>query len=121
MSSVLTSWKDIAQYMGKGVRTVQRWEADFGLPVHRPANSPRHVVVALPEEIDDWIRRQVWVHKKHFEPDVERLLAEIGALRRENAELRHRLSAWEPDAFPRGQDGAEAASLSDSGLVCPQS
>ena len=25
-SAVLSSWKDIARYMGKGVRTVQRWE-----------------------------------------------------------------------------------------------
>lgn len=121
MSRVLTSWKDIAQYMGKGVRTVQRWEADFGLPVHRPAGSPRHVVVALPVEIDDWIRRQMWVHEKHSEPDVERLLAEISALRKENAELRHRLGAWEPDASPRSPDGDDAASLNEADGACPES
>jgi hypothetical protein len=27
-TSVLTSWKEIAQYVGKGVRTVQRWERE---------------------------------------------------------------------------------------------
>ena len=35
-SAVLSSWKDIARYMGKGVRTVQRWERHLGLPVRRP-------------------------------------------------------------------------------------
>jgi hypothetical protein len=33
MSSTLTSWKEIGQYLGKGVRTVQRWEQQMGLPV----------------------------------------------------------------------------------------
>lgn len=34
-AQVFTSWKEIARYMGKGVRTVQRWEQDFGLPVRK--------------------------------------------------------------------------------------
>jgi len=33
--AVLTSWKEIAAYFGIGVRTVQRWERQFGLPVER--------------------------------------------------------------------------------------
>lgn len=32
---ILACWKDIARYMGKGVRTVQRREQQFGLPVQR--------------------------------------------------------------------------------------
>ena len=109
MSRVLTSWKDIAQYLGKGVRTVQRWEVDFGLPVRRPDNAARHVVIALPDEIDEWVRRQSWVHEKHSEPDVERLLGEISALRIENAELRRRLSEHEPAALSKVPDGAEVS------------
>jgi hypothetical protein len=31
----LDSWKEIASYLGRGVRTVQRWECEEGLPVHR--------------------------------------------------------------------------------------
>ena len=31
----LDSWKEIAAYLGRGIRTVQRWERDEGLPVHR--------------------------------------------------------------------------------------
>ena len=33
----LESWKDIATYLDKDVRTVQRWEKDAGLPVCRPS------------------------------------------------------------------------------------
>jgi hypothetical protein len=31
----LDSWKEIAAYLKRGVRTVQRWERTSGLPVHR--------------------------------------------------------------------------------------
>jgi hypothetical protein len=53
-NQLLTSWKEIAAHLGKGVRTVQRWERELGLPVRRPAEN-RHIVVALAEELDDWI------------------------------------------------------------------
>jgi hypothetical protein len=55
---VLTSWKEIAAYMGKGVRTVQRWEAEMELPVRRPA-ADRHIVLAFPAELDTWARRKI--------------------------------------------------------------
>ena len=51
---LLTSWKEIAAHLGKGVRTVQRWERLLGLPVKRPAEN-RHIVMARAEELDDWI------------------------------------------------------------------
>ena len=54
-SPVLTSWKEIAAYLGKGVRTVQRWEEELRLPVRRPYGLDKHVVVALPEELDKWM------------------------------------------------------------------
>jgi len=52
---VLTSWKDIAHYMGKGVRTVQRWEQDFGLPVRRPLGSSKKAILARPGDLDAWV------------------------------------------------------------------
>jgi hypothetical protein len=53
---ILTSWKEIAGYLGKGVRTVQRWECCFGLPVRRPINNNRHTaIMAIREEIDLWV------------------------------------------------------------------
>jgi hypothetical protein len=54
-SVVLTSWKEIARYMGKGVRTVQRWEQDFGLPVRRPQGSNKKAVLARPRDLDAWV------------------------------------------------------------------
>lgn len=55
-SGVLNSWKEIAAYLNRGVRTVQRWESALRLPVHRPKGKNRSAVIALREEIDDWLR-----------------------------------------------------------------
>ena len=54
-SELLTSWKDIANYLGKGVRTVQRWEQQFGLPVRRPIEKSRGIVHATRGELDRWL------------------------------------------------------------------
>lgn len=54
-TAVLTSWKDIARYMGKGVRTVQRWEQDFALPVRRPCGSNKKAILARPCDLDAWV------------------------------------------------------------------
>jgi CheY-like chemotaxis protein len=55
-SSILNSWKEIAHYLGRGVRTVQRWERDLGLPVHRPKGQDRSATLALTSELDQWLR-----------------------------------------------------------------
>jgi hypothetical protein len=55
MEKVLTSWKEIAAYFGKGVRTVQRWELQLGLPVRRPKDSNKNIVMALQTELSTWI------------------------------------------------------------------
>jgi hypothetical protein len=55
-SAVLTSWKDIARYLGKGVRTVQRWESQLGLPVRRPNGaSQKSAVVLYRGDVDAWV------------------------------------------------------------------
>jgi predicted DNA-binding transcriptional regulator AlpA len=51
----LTSWKEIAAYMGCAVRTVQRYEHQSGLPVRRPTGKSRGSVIATRAEIDAWI------------------------------------------------------------------
>src|SRR5690349_4445174 len=53
---ILNSWKEIASYLGRGVRTVQRYEEKLGLPVHRPAAKNRSAVVAFSDEIERWLR-----------------------------------------------------------------
>ncbi len=55
---LLTSWKEIASYLGKGVRTVQRWEQQFALPVRRPNEKTKGIVHATREELDQWLRDQ---------------------------------------------------------------
>ena len=52
---LLNSWKEIAAYLDRGVRTVQRWEATMGLPVHRPKGRLHSSVFALAHEIDRWL------------------------------------------------------------------
>ncbi len=56
MADVLSSWKEIAAYFGKGVRTVQRWEHELGLPVHRP-KADKNVILAYQSELKVWLSR----------------------------------------------------------------
>ncbi|HXB72625.1 MAG TPA: hypothetical protein VNY05_30595 [Candidatus Acidoferrales bacterium] len=54
----LESWKEIASYLKKGVRTVQRWEQTEGLPVRRLGQDRTGLVFAYKSEIDAWWREQ---------------------------------------------------------------
>ena len=54
---ILHSWKGIAAYLEKDVRTCSRWAQDLGLPVHHVnGDSSRSKVFAYREEIDEWLR-----------------------------------------------------------------
>ena len=50
----LDAWKEIARYLDRDVRTVQRWEQYEGLPVHRHHHQKRGSVYAYAAEIDRW-------------------------------------------------------------------
>jgi hypothetical protein len=52
----LTGWKEIATYLDKAVRTVQRWERDFDLPVRRVSDDRVSSVYAFSTDLDDWLR-----------------------------------------------------------------
>jgi phage terminase Nu1 subunit (DNA packaging protein) len=54
--TVLNSWKEIAEYVGRGIRTLQRWERDHGFPVHRPSGKQRSAVFAVATEIERWLK-----------------------------------------------------------------
>lgn len=78
----LSGWKQVANYMNQGVRTVQRWEKQIGLPIHRiRASGP---VVAFAEELDAWERSRP-THHIHLidqlRTKVERLEAEVLSLK----------------------------------------
>lgn len=50
----LESWKAIAAYLNRDVRTAKRWEVREGLPIHRHQHESRSSVYAYPREIDLW-------------------------------------------------------------------
>lgn len=54
----LETWGEIAGYLGREIRTVQRWEKTMGLPVRRLAAGPDKLsrVFALKHEVDAWWR-----------------------------------------------------------------
>ncbi|HJX84695.1 MAG TPA: hypothetical protein VJ723_10160, partial [Candidatus Angelobacter sp.] len=53
----LDSWKDIATYLDRDIRTAMRWEKN-GLPVHRVPGGQRQAVFAYTDEIDSWLVSQ---------------------------------------------------------------
>ncbi len=53
-SDRLDSWKEIAVYLKRSVRTVTRWEREEGLPVHRHLHSKSGTVYAYEAELDAW-------------------------------------------------------------------
>ncbi len=50
----LDSWKEIAAFLQRDVRTVQRWEKQAGLPVHRHSAEQLRAVYAYRSELDAW-------------------------------------------------------------------
>ena len=54
VESALESWKEIAAYLQRDVRTVTRWEKSEGLPVHRHLHRSRSSVYAYPSQLDAW-------------------------------------------------------------------
>lgn len=56
---IFGSWKEIAEYLGRDVRTCQRYERELGLPVHRLDESAKARVFAYRDEIDAWRDRRL--------------------------------------------------------------
>ena len=52
----LDSWKEIATFFARAERTVKRWEAERGLPVHRVPGNGRSAVFAYTDELADWLK-----------------------------------------------------------------
>lgn len=53
--SILNSWKEIASYLDRGVRTAQRWELELQLPVRRIGRGKRSPVYADVSELKFWM------------------------------------------------------------------
>lgn len=50
----LDSWKEIACYLQRSIRCVQRWERKKGLPILRHAHAKGSSVYAFRQELDRW-------------------------------------------------------------------
>lgn len=96
---ILNGWKSIAKHLGMGVRTVQRYERQMGLPIRRPAGKLRGAVLATKSELDAWIAaspiRQAFQlantssqHYSHSLNAVKAGVAEAHALREQMVSLR---------------------------------
>lgn len=98
---MLNSWKEIASYLGRGVRTVQRWELELGLPIHRIGKGKRSPVYATIAELNFWISTSDAARVQQPRPqqiertpknggaiqDSHRLLASLHELARNMAEI----------------------------------
>jgi hypothetical protein len=65
----LDGWKEIAAHLGRGVRTVQRWEADLGMPVHRMVTGRGETVYAFAGELNKW-RQTAEAKRGEQEPET---------------------------------------------------
>lgn len=52
----LDTWKEIAVYLGREVRTAQRWAKREGLPVHRHFHAKASTIYAFKHEVDAWLQ-----------------------------------------------------------------
>jgi hypothetical protein len=93
--SILTSWKEIAEYVGKGIRTIQRWEGQMGFPMRRMRHGRKSTVLAVPREIEAWLQSQPLFGEQLGSEESERtaLLRALNALRSENRKLRRQLAS----------------------------
>ena len=54
-NEILSGWKEIARYLDRGVRTVQRYEHELGLPTRRISGHRRGSVMATKSDLDCWV------------------------------------------------------------------
>ena len=78
---VLNTWSEIAKYLQKGIRTVQRLERFSGRPVRRVDES-RRCVFAFADEIDRWLEnsRLGLSNPSHYEISVTDLSTGLATL-----------------------------------------
>ena len=87
---ILSGWKQIASHLGRGVRTVQRYGCELGLPIRRPAGKSTGSVIATKVELDAWVLAsplRVAFRLPEHSVDSATLLAEF----RRNVQETHRL------------------------------
>ena len=87
------SWKQIAAYLNRNLRTVRRWEQERGLPVHRVPGGEHGGVFAYRGEIDDWLLKSNEACKNDDDPAPSDIVPRVVA--------RHEI-AYSADVTPAG-------------------
>jgi tetratricopeptide (TPR) repeat protein len=54
----LDGWKAIAGFLGREIRTVQRWELSEQLPIHRLEHKQRATAYAFTAELEEWLAKR---------------------------------------------------------------
>jgi|KBSMisStaDraftv2_1062788.scaffolds.fasta_scaffold12697_3 hypothetical protein len=103
---LLSGWKEIANYMHQGVRTVQRWEL-IGLPVRRVNTGRRSPVIALTEDLDAWARS---LHVPLLDR-IEELRATISSLESQIRSLKRQLRARN---LPADMESAQTSNVTEN-------
>ncbi len=68
MPGRLKTWKEVARFFGANTRTVMRWEAERGLPIHRLPGAARSRIYAEVDELDAWLRANEGLAEAGAEP-----------------------------------------------------
>lgn len=124
-TSRLDSWKAIATFLNRSVRTVQRWERLEGMPVRRHVHESGESVFACSHELENWrakrtrLGRRDTRTKTEFAPIVALALAEKLALRSVLEAILHQLgdgdfrpaggSVTTNQISPRPEESAESS------------
>lgn len=117
----LESWKEIASYLRRTVRTVQRWEREQGLPVHRLRHNKLPTIYAFARELDDWWeqRRSVLELAEALNPPVVAAGAAAAATDggRINGEATAAVDAVQIEPIPEAAGAPAARSRSHLSMV----
>jgi len=110
---LLSSWKEIATCLNRGVRTVQRWEHE-GLPIRRPAGAKTNVVIAVESDLRAWLEQ--WQKKGSASgraSEVEQYAQRLAVVKQQIEQIGVRLSDLQQrleDMRPRRAEPRESES-----------
>jgi Tol biopolymer transport system component len=91
----LDSWKEIAAYLKRDVKTVQRWEKREAMPVHRHVHDKMGSVYAFRADLDAWARtRSLGLVAEGAEPGLQSILGTSSQAPAIAAAPRRRLGIW---------------------------
>ena len=88
----LMSWKEIAFYIGRGTRTLQRWQREYAFPVRKTHPGAKSTVLAVQGEIDDWVKSRQLDSACGESNQIRRLRRRLEELQREIQDLRSQLA-----------------------------